>query len=71
MWVNESMDLEGVHGSRNAFDIELARLPMRQSARSPQISAQQWGAATKDEVATRVHGVCPLPMGIEREETCE
>ena len=37
----------------------------------PQISAQQWGAATKDEVATRVHGVCPLPMGIEREETCE
>ena len=31
-----------------------------------QISAKQWGAAT-DEVAGRVHGVCPLPMGMERE----
>ena len=31
-----------------------------------QISAEQWGALTGDEVAIGVHGVFPLPMGIER-----
>ncbi|EJK76818.1 hypothetical protein THAOC_01398, partial [Thalassiosira oceanica] len=38
---------------------------------SAQISAEQWGAAVKeDEVAICVHGVCPLPMGMEREDRC-
>ena len=36
-----------------------------------QISAERWGAATGDEVAVRVHGVFPLPMGMEREDRCE
>ena len=36
-----------------------------------QISAKRWGAAAEVEVAVLVHGVCPLPMGIEREERCE
>ncbi|EJK53311.1 hypothetical protein THAOC_27277 [Thalassiosira oceanica] len=31
-----------------------------------QISAEQWGAAMEVEVAIRVHGVSPLPMGIGR-----
>ena len=42
-----------------------------QAAGSGQISAERLGAATVDEVAVRVHGVCPLPMGIEREDRCE
>ena len=33
-----------------------------------QISAKQRGAATGDEVAVRVHGAFPLPMGMERED---
>ena len=36
-----------------------------------QISAKRWGAAAEDEVALRVHGVFPLPMGMEREDRCE
>ena len=36
-----------------------------------QISAERWGAAPGDEAAARVHGACPLPMGIEREDRCE
>ena len=36
-----------------------------------QISGERWGAAAGDEVAARVHGVFPLPMGMEREDTCE
>ena len=36
-----------------------------------QISAEQWGAAMEDEVATHVHGVCPVPMGIGREDRRE
>ncbi|EJK72611.1 hypothetical protein THAOC_05840, partial [Thalassiosira oceanica] len=32
------------------------------------ISAEQLGAAMGDEVAIRVHGVCPLPVGIARED---
>ena len=36
-----------------------------------QISDERWGAAAEDEVATGVHGAIPLPMGIEREDTCE
>ena len=36
-----------------------------------EISAEQWGAATEDEVAVRVQGVFPLHMGIEREDRCE
>ena len=36
-----------------------------------QISAEQWGAATVDEVANGVHGVCALSMGMEREDRCE
>ena len=35
------------------------------------ISAEQWGAAAEVEVAVRVHGVFPLPIGMEREEICE
>ena len=38
---------------------------------SVQISAEQWGAVMEDEVATGVHGVFPLPMGIKREDRCE
>ena len=34
-------------------------------------SAEQWGAATVDEVANGDHGVCALPMGMEREDRCE
>ncbi|EJK54510.1 hypothetical protein THAOC_25857, partial [Thalassiosira oceanica] len=33
-----------------------------------QISSEQLGAAMEDEVAIRVHGVCPLSMGIARED---
>ena len=36
-----------------------------------QISDERWGAAAGDEVAVRVHGVFPLPMGMEREDRCE
>ena len=62
-----SKDLEGVHGAIKVLDLECA---------SPgccigQISAEQWGAATEDEVATRVQGVFPLHMGREREDRCE
>ena len=62
-----SKDLEGVHGAIKVLDLECA---------SPgcwigQISAEQWGAAPEDEVAVGVHGVCPLPMGIEREDRCK
>jgi len=35
------------------------------------ILAGRWGAAREDEVALRVHGVFPLPMGMEREDRCE
>ena len=38
---------------------------------SAQISAEQWVALKGDEVATGVHGVFPLPMGMEREDRCE
>ena len=38
---------------------------------SAQISAEQWGAVMGDEVATGVHGVFPLPMGMERKDRCE
>ena len=33
-----------------------------------QISDEQRDAAPGDEVAAHVHGVCPLPMGMERDE---
>ena len=33
--------------------------------------AEQWGAVMEDEVAIRVHGVFPLPMGMEREDRHE
>ncbi|EJK58499.1 hypothetical protein THAOC_21368, partial [Thalassiosira oceanica] len=32
------------------------------------ISDEQTGAVEEDEVATGVHGVSPLPMGIARED---
>ena len=35
-----------------------------------QISAEQWGAVTVDEVANGVQGVFPLLMGMEREDRC-
>ena len=31
-----------------------------------QISYKRWGAAVGDEVAVGVHGVFPLPLGMER-----
>ena len=36
-----------------------------------QISDEPRGAATGDEGDVRVHGVFPLPMGMEREDRCE
>ena len=36
-----------------------------------QISAERWGTAMEVEVAIVVHGVFPLPLGIEREDRCE
>ena len=77
-----STDLEGVHDTLNAFDLERARLPdrpdrpdFRPGSKNSQISASQTmgGAATAtgDEVATRVHKVFPLPMGIKRGGRCE
>ena len=36
-----------------------------------QISYKRWGAAAGDEVAVGVHGVFPLPLGMEREDRCE
>ena len=36
-----------------------------------QISAERRGAAMEVEVAIGVHGVFPLPLGIEREDRCE
>jgi len=56
-----------VHGIRNALDLEWAR----SGSWIAQISDEWWGAAAGDEVAARVHGVFPLPMGIEREDRCE
>ena len=38
---------------------------------SDQISAEQWGVVMEDEVAAGVHGVSPLPMGMEREDRGE
>ena len=35
-----------------------------------QISAERSDAVMKAEVADHVHGVFPLPMGIEREDRC-
>ena len=64
--MNGSIDLEGIHAPPNAFDLECE--PGFQIA---QISDEQWGAATEDEEADRVHGVFPLPMGTEREDRCE
>ena len=59
--------LEGVHGTINALDLTWSE-PGCQIA---QISAERRGAATGDEVADRVHGVFPLPLGMEREDRCE
>ena len=36
-----------------------------------QIPFKRWGAVVEVEVAARVDGVCPLPMGMEREDRCE
>ena len=36
-----------------------------------QVSAERWGDAAEVEVAAHVDGVCPLPMGMEREDRCE
>ena len=36
-----------------------------------QISAERWGTAVEVEVAIGVHGVFPLPMGMERDDRCE
>jgi len=33
-----------------------------------QFSAERWGAAIAVNLDDRVHGVFPLPMGMEREE---
>ena len=38
---------------------------------SAQISAEQWGAVMEVAVATGVHGVFSLPMGMEREDRGE
>ena len=62
-----STDLEGVHGSVIALDLECARQAARWIAK---ISADQWSAAAGDEVAAHVHAVCPLPMGMEKEDRC-
>ena len=35
-----------------------------------QISDERWGAAVGDEVASHVHGVFLLPMGMEMEDKC-
>ena len=61
-----STDLEGVPDSITARWIWSG--PGCQIA---EISAERRGAAAGDEVAARVHGVCPLPMGMEREDRCE
>ena len=36
-----------------------------------QISDEGRDAAPGDEVAARVHGVSPLPLGMKREDRCE
>ena len=38
---------------------------------SAQISDEQRSAVEEDEVATGVHDVLPLPMGMAREDRCE
>ena len=64
-----STDSEGVHGIKNKLEISwIWSEPGREIV---QISAERWGAAPGDEAAARVHGACPLPMGIEREDRCE
>ena len=67
--MSRSIDLEGVHGNVNTFDLEGARLLHR----SPRFRTNNGVmAATKDEEADRVvHGVFPLTIGIEREDRCE
>ena len=67
--MNRSTGLEGVHGTTNTFDLERARQP----ADRPDFSRTMGccDGATEDEEAIRVHGVCPLSMGIEREDRCE
>ena len=61
-----SIDLEGVHGT-----IQRCWIWSEPGCWIAQISAKRWGAAAEDEVALRVHGVFPLPMGMEREDRCE
>ena len=64
-----SRDLKGVHGAINELDLERARLPDRPV---PDLTSdKRRGAVAKDDVVKRVHGVCPPPMGMEREGTCE
>ena len=63
-----STDLDGVHGIINCVGFGVSQEP---GILTSQISAERWGAATGDEVADRVHGAFPLPMGIEREDRCE
>ena len=62
--MSRSIDLDGVHGTENT-------LYFGPGNRIAQISAEQWGTAMEDDLAIRVHGVIPLPMGIANEDRCE
>ena len=64
--MSRSMDLEGVQGSTNMLDFECVP-----GCRRAQISDEQRGAVEEDEVATGVHGVLHLRMGIATENRCE
>ena len=50
---------------------ELCRIWSEPGRLIAEISEERWGAVMGDEVAIGVHGVFPLPMGMEREVRCE
>ena len=69
--MNGCRDLEGVHGTMNTFNLTWIG-PGCQIGQTFHFSRMMmcW-TAMEDEVAVRVHGVFPMPMGMEREDRCE
>ena len=65
-WGASHQTMAGVHGS-----IKTRWIWSEPGGQIAPISAGQWGDARQDEVATRVDGVFPLPLGMEREDRCE
>ena len=63
--MSKFVDREGDPGTIKPSDLSVP------GCWSAQISHEQRGTAMEVEVAIGVHGVFPLPLGIEREDRCE